>query len=90
MLASSTHKSAQKPADLKITTKNYEGKDIQYNHAWRKLQEANDMQTTAAAESFDLLILFLLFLKEWKDVNLRFTMDWWVDEETQICLSLLY
>ena len=39
ILASLTHHSVPKPADIKITAGNYEGEDITYNTYWRKLQE---------------------------------------------------
>ena len=92
-MTSSTHKAAPKPADLKITVENYEGECIEYNTAWRKLQEVNDLQEGAAAEaeaeaaaaaavkSFELSIPFF---QEWKEMNPRSVVDWKVDDDGRI------
>ena len=44
VLASSTHKSSPKPADIQITAGNYEGEDLTYNISWRKCQKSRRFQ----------------------------------------------
>ena len=74
-------KAAPKTADLKITADNYEGEDIEYNTAQRKLHEVNDIQIAAAVKSLEL---FIPFFEEWKDMNPRLVVDWQVNQENRI------
>ena len=52
LLASSTHHSVPKPANIKITAGNYEGEDITYNTSWRKLQEVKADSKNVARKAF--------------------------------------
>ena len=58
-LASSTHKSSPKPADIQITTGNYEGEDLTYNMSWRKCQEVKEVSMKVVERAFGLVILFM-------------------------------
>ena len=60
---------------------NYEGEDLNYNTAYQKVQEVNQVEMMVAAKSFELSILFL---EEWKDVNPGSTVDWKVDQENSV------
>ena len=67
VLASSTHESTPRPADLQAMAENYEGADLNYNMGYHKVQEMNQIEMMVAAKSFKLLILLL---EEWKSVIL--------------------
>ena len=58
LLASSTHRSSPKPADIQLTARNYEGVDITYNMSWRKLQEVKEATRKVVEEAFELVIHF--------------------------------
>ena len=60
---------------------NYEGEDLNYNTAYQKVQEVNQVIMMVAAKSFELLIPFL---EEWKDVNPGSTIDWKVNWENSV------
>ena len=62
ILASLTHRSSTKPADIQIATGIYEGEDLTYNTSWRKLQEVKGYNK-GMEEAFELVILFL---EEWE------------------------
>ena len=66
VLASSAHKSTPKPADIQIIVETYEGEDLQYNRAWKKVPEVNHIQMKVSVKSFKLLIPFL---EEGQDMN---------------------
>ena len=59
----------------------YEGEDLNYNMAYHKVREVNQLEMMVAAKSFELLIPFL---EEWKDVNPGSTVDWNVDHENSV------
>ena len=52
LLASSTHHSVPKPANIKITAGNDEGEDITYNTSWRKLEEVKADSKNVARKAF--------------------------------------
>ena len=85
LLASSTHHSVPKPADIKIMAGNYEGEDITHNTSSRKLQEAKAVSKKVARKAFELVILFL---EDWKDNNLESTVEWVGDE--QKCIQHIF
>ena len=43
ILASSTHISSPKPADIQITAGNYEAEDLTHRTSWRKCQEVKEV-----------------------------------------------
>ena len=53
VLASSTHKSTPKPADLQSMVENCEGEDLNYNTAYQKVQEVNQVEMMVAAKSLN-------------------------------------
>ena len=81
LLASSTHRSSPKPADIQLTARNYEGVDITYNMSWRKLQEVKEATRKVVEEAFELAIPFL---EEWKENNENSMVEWLVDDQKQI------
>ena len=81
VLASSTHKSTHKLADLQITVENYEGEELDYNTAYRKVDEVNKVDMKVTMKSFKLLIPFL---QEWQERNPSSTVDWSVDSNNHI------
>ena len=76
ILASLTHKSPPKQADIQITAGNYEREDLTYNTSWRKCQEVKEVSTKIAKKAFELVIPSL---EEWKETNPQSTVDWVVD-----------
>ena len=78
ILASLTHRSSPKPADIQITTTNYEGEDLTYNTSWRKLQEVKEVSTKVVEKPFELVIPFL---EEWKENNPQSTVEWVVNNQ---------
>ena len=76
ILASLTHRSSPKPADIQITAGNYEGEDLTYNTSWRKCQEVKQVSTKVAEKTFELVISFL---EEWKENNPQSMVEWVVD-----------
>ena len=82
ILASLTHKSSPKPADIQITAGKYEGEDVIFNTSWRKCQEVKEVSTKVAEKAFELVIPFL---EEWKENNLQLlTVEWVVIHNKQI------
>ena len=65
---------------------NYEAEDLNYNTAYQKVQEVNQVETMVAAKSFELLIPFL---EEWKDVNPGSTVHWKVNHENSVELVFI-
>ena len=59
ILASLTHKSSPKPADIQITAGNYEGEHLTYNTSSRKCQEVKEVSTKVGEKAFELVIPFL-------------------------------
>ena len=55
ILASLTHKSYPKPADIQITAGNYEGEDITHNTSWRKCQEVKEVSTKVVEKAFEFM-----------------------------------
>ena len=79
ILASLTHQSSPKPADIQITPGKYEGEDLTYNTSWRKCQEVKEVSTKVAeTKAFELVIPFF---KEWKGHNPQSTVEWVVDNK---------
>ena len=78
LLASSTHRSSPKLADIQITAGNYEGEHITYNTSWRKLQEVKEVTRKVAEKAFELVIPFL---EEWKENNPWSMVEWVVDDQ---------
>ena len=66
ILASLTHKSSPKHADIQITAGNNEGEDLTYNTSWRKCQEVKEVSTKVAEKAFELVIPFS---EEWKEIT---------------------
>ena len=52
VLALSTHKSTPTPADLQITVENYKGENLDYNRAYWKVEEGNNVETNVSANYF--------------------------------------
>ena len=78
LLASLTHRSSPKPADIQITAGNFEGEDITQNTSWRKLQEVKEVTRKVAEKALELVILFL---EEWKENNPKSMVEWLVDDQ---------
>ena len=77
LLASLTHHSVPKLANIQILAGNYKGEDITYNTSWRKLQEVKAVSKKVARKAFELVILFL---EDWNKNNLGSIVEWAVDE----------
>ena len=91
ILASSTHRSSPKPANIHITAGNYEGEDLTYNTSWRKLQEVKEVSTKVVEKDFELVTPFL---EEWKGNNPQSTVEWAVNnqkciEHVFVCLAYM-
>ena len=76
VLASLSHKSSPKPADIQITAGKYEGEILIYNTSWRKCQEVKQVSMKVVEKAFELVIPFL---EEWKENNPQSTVEWSVD-----------